>query len=52
MQKEHLLAIVDKFHSELLIVRVVLIQTDPRSIEVSKYLNKNSEWNSKIYFKK
>lgn len=47
-QKEHVLGVVDKFTTELLIVRVVLTQTDPRSNAVAKVLMKNSEWNGKI----
>ncbi len=45
--QEHVLGIVDKFGSELLVVRVVLTQSDSRSITVAKVLMKNSEWNGK-----
>ena len=45
LQKEHSLAIVEKFiNSELLIVKVVLIQGDPRSLALGNCLTKNSEW--------
>jgi senataxin len=44
-QKEHILGIVEKFlNSELMIVRVVLLQTDPRSLAIGKFLNKHSQW--------
>ena len=44
-QKEHLLGIVEKFlNSELMIVRVVLLQSDPRSLAIGKFLNKHSQW--------
>lgn len=44
-QKEHTLGIVEKFiNSELLIVKVVLIQKDPRSLALGSFLTKNSEW--------
>ena len=46
-QQEHVLGVVDKFSSELLVVRVVLTQSDLRSIAVAKVLMKNSEWNGK-----
>lgn len=44
-QQEHVIGVVDKFASELLVVRVVLTQSDSRSIAVAKVLMKNSEWN-------
>lgn len=44
-QKEHLLGVVEKFlNSELMIVRVVLLQSDPRSLAIGKFLNKHSQW--------
>lgn len=44
-QKEHVLGIVEKFlNSELMIVRVVLLQSDPRSLAIGKFLNKHSQW--------
>lgn len=48
-QQEHVLGVVDKFASELLMVRVVLTQSDPRSNAIAKVLMKNSEWNGTYY---